>query len=157
MERIEQQMLRIAVRLLSAGALVGYGRQTVGGKLEPIPRAHWEAGDVDWPSHRLVVGDKRWHGVKVLDTTGLPPEIVTAVAADFAERGPDVSDADLRKFFTAYVDNRQVGDLGLAEMKMWEAAIDHFPHHTVTRERVRVWMRDEMDPAKKFDRGRPPS
>jgi hypothetical protein len=54
LDRIEQAMLQTAVRLLSIEALYGYGRQTVGGELKPIPRAHWEAGDVDWLSHRLA-------------------------------------------------------------------------------------------------------
>jgi hypothetical protein len=123
-----------------------------------MPWTDWEAGDVDWPNHRLIVGGKRWYGAKVLDPMDLSPEIAAVVAADF-EGGekPDVSDAALEAFLTAYVDVRPAGDIGLTEANMLAAATKQFPLNTVTRERIRAFIGgDKMDPAKRFQRGRPP-
>jgi hypothetical protein len=67
---------------------------------------------------------------------------------------PPVSNADLHGFLTRYVASKEKGDPELGTDALVAAANKQFSKHTVTRERIRVWVRTQMDETKRFQRGK---
>jgi hypothetical protein len=104
LEDIEAALLKIAAKKLSDGpipdfdrgeltGLVSYGRRSIGGALELIPPAHWEAGAIDWSKWHLSVHDgSNWFGVRILDLADLPPDQVVVVTDELL--GSEVEDAE---------------------------------------------------------------
>ena len=90
---IDANLLRIGKKHLQKGPIlayppnvhigfIAYGRRSIGGPLERIPAAHWEAGNADWDEWRLKVLDGTlWTGIRILDLVDVPPDIQEKLAA----------------------------------------------------------------------------
>jgi hypothetical protein len=184
-EQFESTMLTLAARFLVKGlapdierrkfaGYVGYGRRAVGGDLEPIPPAHWEAATtIDWTRWHLAVPDHcSWTGVRVLDFSDLQAIDEQAVTEDFFfsdadevpaklpenghETARNVSHADLERFLSRHVGALAAGSPHLTEDALHAAARDHFSEKKVSRDQVRKWIQTKMPADKRFRRGKSP-
>lgn len=65
----------------------------------------------------------------------------------------NVSQSALKAFLDDHVASLDAGDRRLGQMDLWEAAKDHFNHHSVTRSQVLSWWKTDMPVEKRFRRG----
>jgi hypothetical protein len=184
MRTIEQQALRTAMRLLVIGPVpgdlaagciftgyLGYGRATVGGALQPIPSAHWEAGTMDWSRRVLTVPSRHdWLGVRVLDLDDVPEQAGALVEAAFptqdAKVGP--SDAqpggttgarkratltDIDRVLSQHVSSLPNLSKELGQLALLQKARELLPDKDVSRPMFRKWASKKMDPSKRLTRG----
>jgi hypothetical protein len=150
------------IEKLESGDLTAWARE--GSPLGPwreIPAAAWSALQIDVPVNGAVKG----HGAALFDTRVGPRvekrvhELLQQVVpqrSPVPSRQRNVAAAAFNAFLSSLYENLPAGDR-LKERDVIDAVSKEFGAGTVSRDRVRTWIKEHAPPDKRFERGRRPA